>query len=529
MSETHVGIYVYCSGIHWPSYNNTIVGCQVINNSYAGIILCDRVHNNTIENNNISMNQHFGVLGHALLGSKIVSNRFYMNSDAGVQLYNGALDNFIEKNVFTKNGYGLRIFFGIGSFPSNNNTIYHNNFINNTQNAFDEHTNFWNTNTVGNYWDDYDGYDDDGDGIGDVPYCIPGGSNKDDYPLIFPYPICRNVKIADYPKFENAAAGIRISCNVSNTEYMDLTDVTVNFSANEILISSQKIDLPKNSSKTVTANWQPEPGEHLVKVELDPENSVAEINEFDNAKEIYVDVYDFSVLSLERYESPTGGYELNATVRSEGPFVEYVNVSLYINDALYDSQLPKLVPGINTTVTFVWNPPSGYYSVKAKINPNLRKLETTLTNNEKSKDFDIQRIYPDLSITSSNIFLSTDPPPELTKVDLTALISNTGYTESKTAVVEFFFNGALFANVSLAPIGAGSVRPATTKWIAQEGKITVKIDTLGHPDGNNLNNQAELWVEYTLKPDLAITTENITIIPDPPDEDWEASICTKIY
>jgi len=80
---------------------------------------------------------------------------------------------------------------------SNNNIIYLNNFINNTDQAYSyASTNIWNstgkitytykgktyTNYMGNYWDDYTGSDADEDGIGDTPYSID--SDKDNYPLI---------------------------------------------------------------------------------------------------------------------------------------------------------------------------------------------------------------------------------------------------------------------------------------------------------------------------------------------------------
>jgi hypothetical protein len=73
----------------------------------------------------------------------------------------------------------------VGGFE---NTIYHNNFLENKiGNAYDEGRNKWDKGGRGNYWDDYTGKDEDGDGIGDTPYKIPGGINKDRYPLMNPF------------------------------------------------------------------------------------------------------------------------------------------------------------------------------------------------------------------------------------------------------------------------------------------------------------------------------------------------------
>ena len=68
-------------------------------------------------------------------------------------------------------------------------------FLNNTRNVQEPRpeytifsTNIWDNGTVGNFWDDYHGTDNNNDGIGDTPYVIDG-NNQDNYPLVEPYAI----------------------------------------------------------------------------------------------------------------------------------------------------------------------------------------------------------------------------------------------------------------------------------------------------------------------------------------------------
>ncbi|MGB9841728.1 MAG: right-handed parallel beta-helix repeat-containing protein [Candidatus Bathyarchaeales archaeon] len=89
---------------------------------------------------------------------------------------------------------------------SSNNLIYQNNFVNNTKQVYNwgaTTVNFWDNGTIGNYWSDYNGTDDNGDGIGDIPYFIRTQTfnasigvvevvcGQDNYPLIAPFDISR--------------------------------------------------------------------------------------------------------------------------------------------------------------------------------------------------------------------------------------------------------------------------------------------------------------------------------------------------
>ncbi|MHC1574330.1 MAG: S-layer protein domain-containing protein [Candidatus Methanogasteraceae archaeon] len=93
-------------------------------------------------------------------------------------------NNVLTANAASDNNCGISL---RGS--SNDNTIYHNNLINNTNyNAYDEHTNQWDSGSAGNYHYNYTGTDNNTDGIGDTPYPIPGGGGSiDRFPLMQPW------------------------------------------------------------------------------------------------------------------------------------------------------------------------------------------------------------------------------------------------------------------------------------------------------------------------------------------------------
>jgi len=111
-----------------------------------------------------------------------IAGNIIMDCNNGIYLDFWGHNCKIYSNIIKDSIYGIIVY----SVAPNNNVIYHNDFINNYINAYDDSNSYWDNAGEGNYWDDYMGSDDNGDGIGDTPYLVSGGNAKDNYPLIEP-------------------------------------------------------------------------------------------------------------------------------------------------------------------------------------------------------------------------------------------------------------------------------------------------------------------------------------------------------
>ncbi len=243
----------YCAGIQISSSQNTIYGNIITNNSF-GILELEALSNNNISYNTIKNNYYEGMrIGYSsditiveniltnntlagidlgyLSSTTIIENTISNNTEVGMELF-ALIDTIMSDNIIVSNPIGLYLLYssgnsiflnnlsdssfgmllddsynnnifrnnitnnslcGILSFSYGGNTIYHNNFIHNSFNAFDYYDTIWDNSTLqsGNYWDDFDepsegAYDNNHDGIVDSPYDIYGGYGRDLYPLTGP-------------------------------------------------------------------------------------------------------------------------------------------------------------------------------------------------------------------------------------------------------------------------------------------------------------------------------------------------------
>ena len=166
---------------------SNVTNAQIIDNDCSSgwgyginLVNCD---NNYILDNIVNSNNMDGIHLEDSNNNDISGNTINSNKGMGIRLHYSS-DNIVSRNIINYNSdYG-----GIWLSYSSNNQIYLNCLTNNTiTNAFDGQgsNNQWDNGVKGNFWSDYTGSDENGDGIGDISYNIPGPSGSQDrFPLM---------------------------------------------------------------------------------------------------------------------------------------------------------------------------------------------------------------------------------------------------------------------------------------------------------------------------------------------------------
>lgn len=151
-------------GLHFMFSHNNQYHHNTFRNNGAGVAVMYSRQVQMFENQ-FSYNwgsSAYGILLKDISDSHIWKNTFEQNS-AAVYM-EGASRIVLEQNQFRENGWALRV-----QASCDANTVRQNNFFGN---SFDVSTNgHLVLNTFdGNYWDKYEGYDLNHDGVGDVPF-----------------------------------------------------------------------------------------------------------------------------------------------------------------------------------------------------------------------------------------------------------------------------------------------------------------------------------------------------------------------
>jgi len=189
------------------SPNCTMNNINATNNWYG--IYLKNSQNCKIEGNNANNNFDYGITLR-MSGSCTVSKNNVNDDNWGGISLSFSSNSMITENNVNNNYYGIHLVdstncvvtrndvdkrsdgYSIVIYRSDNNVIYHNNFVNYFIYAYARSTNIWDNGLEGNHWKNYNGIDlyrgpyqneTGSDGIGDTPYSLDE-NNKDNYPLM---------------------------------------------------------------------------------------------------------------------------------------------------------------------------------------------------------------------------------------------------------------------------------------------------------------------------------------------------------
>ena len=188
------------------SSNNTITRNNITNSEsldYSSGIEFRYSHYNTITKNNITQNS-LSCINLRYSDHNLIKYNDLTYSAHGISFHEASENTVYSNNIAYHSNVGISLWGGQG------NLIYQNSFIQSYAGGRDAKY-IWDNGTIGNYWSNYNGTDQNNDGIGDVPYSFNAFStmglgdiiNTDNYPLMKP-PV--NIEaILDFPDEEEPA------------------------------------------------------------------------------------------------------------------------------------------------------------------------------------------------------------------------------------------------------------------------------------------------------------------------------------
>lgn len=171
MSDTRYGIH------YMFSYDN-VVSHNHARGNVGGIALMES-HGITATHNVSSDNKEHGILFRDAQRCTIRHNRVERNGNG--LFFFSSVDNVIEHNVVAHNEVGAKVWAG-----SDRNEVSSNAFLGNRVQLFYVASSdlVWGDARAGNFWSDYLGWDQNGDGVGDRPYRVDSFTTR----LIHRYP-----------------------------------------------------------------------------------------------------------------------------------------------------------------------------------------------------------------------------------------------------------------------------------------------------------------------------------------------------
>ncbi len=295
------------------------------------------------------------------------------------------------------------------------------------------------------------------------------------------------------------------------------------------------------SSETVDVEWIARPGQHKVRIVVDPFNKIIELDE-DNNEAVAVSllsvraadlVIDSVTLSPEE-ALPGETLTFLATVKNRGHGeAPPTQVDFYVDGVRVAFSLIGPLPyGNIKKETFTWVAEEGSHTIRITADANDEVMESNEENNEKLVFYPVP---PDLVI--KEIALSPPEPAESDNVTFIMVIENEGDMIAEYFRIACYVDSVYLGYVSGGPIESGVTDNITFVWAAGYGEhnfraVVDPFDNLLEVSEKNNEMVTIFWVDETSslpsstesdKPDAAGREASGTILPERVETDYDKS------
>lgn len=285
-------------------------------------------------------------------------------------------------NSITRNsGIGLRI------QQSSGVCIYVNSFVENLIQVRDDGAYMYDDGFIGNYWSNYTGIDNDGDGIGDTPHEIDSDS-EDAFPLIKEPAAPNIIDVEIEPRTPAYNETVKITIMIA--DYMNTDRVILRYhNGTEWNIINATFN---NSTNIFEAEIQPLPPSITVELKIYARST----NKTWNATPIYkyriVDPYPPEIIEIKQkpetvLENTSVKILANITDASEisTAILSYYNGDTWSNETMtynrtsgyYEAIIPSMPAGTNVKYRVYCNDTYNNWCVSETYNYTVKAITTT--------------------------------------------------------------------------------------------------------------------------------------------------------
>jgi len=252
-------------GILFGGPTFSVIRNCIFTSNVEGIYVGDGWHV-IIENNTIESSASRGIYIDA--DNITVRRNNIRDNMYGIKLYHSTNSQILWNNITGSENYAI-IIEHIGYPRPEGNMICWNNISNNgfsKSQAYDSWNNSWDNELKGNQWSDYQGYDLDGDGIGESAYHIDGPDNMiDHYPMTDRY-LTYGIEL--FVDANPTLIGNTHTIFAKITQSIPKDDVVVSFYLNDFLYDNITTDL--NGTIYLQFQWiSAEVGEYTIVISVD--------------------------------------------------------------------------------------------------------------------------------------------------------------------------------------------------------------------------------------------------------------------